>query len=94
MVFTKEYCIGVLLLASLCLIKKSQSETPTENPLDRQPIVQTENGPIKGSVLQTRLGEQFLGFRGIRYGKAPVGDLRFKVSVSIIICVHLLKSLN
>lgn len=59
----------------------SQQTETQENPLDRNPIVQTENGKIKGSILETRLGVLFKAFRGIRYGKAPIGDLRFKVNI-------------
>lgn len=40
--------------------------------------VSTSLGAIRGVVLKSRLGEDFHAFRGIRYGKPPVGDLRFK----------------
>lgn len=43
-----------------------------------QPIVKTNCGPIKGSQFKSRLGRDFLGFRGIRYGKAPIGEFRFR----------------
>lgn len=63
----REYCV-----------KMSQQEK--ENLIDREPVVHTANGKIKGSVLETRLGILFNAFRGIRYGKAPIGDLRLKVN--------------
>lgn len=46
--------------------------------LDWTPIVSTTLGKVQGNVLVTRLNLAFYAFRGIRYGKAPVGDLRFK----------------
>lgn len=45
-----------------------------------EPIVLTGLGHVRGSVLRSRLGELFYAFRGIRYAKPPVDDLRFKVS--------------
>lgn len=46
-----------------------------------EPIVTIPSlGPIRGSFMTSTNGWQFLAFRGIRYGKAPVGDLRFKLS--------------
>lgn len=79
MLFLKQLIIRVLLLAVLCCVNSLQAETKN-NPADRKPIVQTDNGKIQGSTLQSRLGVLFYAFRGIRYGKAPIGDLRFKVS--------------
>lgn len=46
----------------------------TENP-----IVTTPLGQIKGAVLTSRLGKSFYAFRGIRYAKPPVDELRFQV---------------
>ena len=37
-------------------------------------------GILKGSKEKTAFGEVYYSFQGIPYGKAPVGDLRFKVS--------------
>lgn len=46
--------------------------------IDGNPIVSTTLGQIQGSVMNSRLDRRFYAFRGIRYGKAPVGELRFK----------------
>lgn len=43
------------------------------------PIINTNLGRIQGRYLKSRLGVSFLAFRGIRYAKAPVDDLRFQV---------------
>lgn len=42
-------------------------------------IVITPLGKIMGSTLESRLGRTIFSYRGIRYAKAPVGELRFKV---------------
>lgn len=46
--------------------------------LNDNPIIQTKLGPIKGKTLTSRLGAKFQSFRGIRYAKPPINDLRFK----------------
>lgn len=40
-------------------------------------IVDTDLGQIKGLEMLTRLDAKFWSFRGIRYAKAPIGELRF-----------------
>ncbi|XP_055920832.1 juvenile hormone esterase-like [Eupeodes corollae] len=40
--------------------------------------VSTSLGDISGSILTSRLGEDFYAFRGIRYAQSPKGDLRFQ----------------
>lgn len=50
-----------------------------------QPVVDTDLGRIKGSVLISRLGNEFYAFRGIRYAKAPVDELRFEVRLQIFV---------
>ncbi|KAH8294650.1 hypothetical protein KR018_000868 [Drosophila ironensis] len=39
--------------------------------------VTTDLGRVRGANLTSRLGSQFFAFRGIRYAKPPLGDLRF-----------------
>ncbi|KAK5641616.1 hypothetical protein RI129_010163 [Pyrocoelia pectoralis] len=41
-------------------------------------IVTTPLGTVQGSLMQTRNGKQIIAFKGIRYAKAPVNDLRFQ----------------
>ena len=41
--------------------------------------VKGEKGAIKGVRIDHDFGQYFYAFRGIRYAKAPVGKLRFKV---------------
>lgn len=67
----------VLLISLIVLVG---FETISADPIDEKPIIITGLGKIQGSALRSRLGVLFYGFRGIPYAKAPVGDLRFKVS--------------
>lgn len=46
-------------------------------------IVKTTQGLVKGIRKTSILGKYFYRFRGIPYAKAPIGDLRFKVVVTI-----------
>ncbi|KAM7359455.1 uncharacterized protein ACRADG_012788 [Cochliomyia hominivorax] len=40
--------------------------------------VTTSLGDIKGTQLESRLGDKFWAFRGIRYAEPPIGELRFQ----------------
>lgn len=43
------------------------------------PIVDLCDGKVKGITSENLDGEKFYSFFGIPFGKAPVGNLRFKV---------------
>ncbi len=45
-------------------------------------VVNTNYGPVRGLLRKSAVGEEYLSFRGIPYGKAPIGELRFRVSGS------------
>lgn len=45
----------------------------------RATIAETPDGKLQGTIGVNLDGKPFLEFFGIRYGKPPVGDLRFKV---------------
>ncbi|CAK1547561.1 unnamed protein product [Leptosia nina] len=47
------------------------------------PLVQTPSGRIVGSLMTSRRGRTIHAFRGIRYAKPPVGELRFQPPVLI-----------
>lgn len=47
------------------------------------PTVTTPLGSIQGSILATRLGKPIYAFRGIRYAKAPINELRFQPPVPV-----------
>jgi hypothetical protein len=44
------------------------------------PTVTIEEGQVKGKTAENYLGGIYYSFLGIPYAKAPVGELRFKVS--------------
>nr|QIK02110.1 carboxylesterase 10 [Holotrichia parallela] len=48
-----------------------------------QPVVDTDLGKIRGSILKSRLGNDIYSFRSIRYTKPPVGELRFQPPVPV-----------
>ncbi|CAG9854755.1 unnamed protein product [Phyllotreta striolata] len=48
-----------------------------------EPLVTTPLGQVKGTVITSRLAKSIFSFRGIRYAKAPVNDLRFKPPVPV-----------
>ena len=45
------------------------------------PPVMTTQGLVTGLTNTTDAGNRFFSYRGIRYGKPPVGDLRFRVGI-------------
>ncbi|KAJ8959088.1 hypothetical protein NQ318_022345 [Aromia moschata] len=47
------------------------------------PLVTTPLGQMKGTTMTSRLGKTIYAFRGIRYAKPPVNDLRFKPPVAV-----------
>ncbi|KAG5884816.1 hypothetical protein JTB14_012024 [Gonioctena quinquepunctata] len=53
------------------------------NSSQNEPSVTTTLGQIKGTIITSRLGKPINSFRGIRYAKAPVNELRFKPPVPI-----------
>jgi carboxylesterase type B len=45
-------------------------------------MLETPSGPIKGiKEIYAETGEPFYEFRGIPFGKPPIGPLRFKKSI-------------
>jgi hypothetical protein len=42
-------------------------------------VVVTPSGAVRGTTMTSRSGRTIYAFRGLRYAKPPVGDLRFKV---------------
>ncbi|KAL2740602.1 juvenile hormone esterase-like isoform X4 [Vespula squamosa] len=48
------------------------------------PVIQTTKGPVKGLVLTTiRESKKYHSYRGIPYGKPPVGHLRFRAPIEV-----------
>ncbi|XP_055914839.1 uncharacterized protein LOC129948049 [Eupeodes corollae] len=42
------------------------------------PVVLTELGKVRGSIIKTERGQDVYAFRGIRYAEAPIGEKRFR----------------
>ena len=56
------------------------------------PIINIENGPIRGEILNTvRHSVMYSSFKGIPYAESPEGYLRFKVQDSFFFFVSLRK---
>lgn len=66
------------VIALCCYFNLATADSPSG--INERPILTTGLGKIRGSVLESRLGDLFYAFRGIRYAKPPVDELRFKVS--------------
>ncbi|XP_055851923.1 juvenile hormone esterase-like isoform X2 [Episyrphus balteatus] len=47
------------------------------------PLVETNLGKIRGSIMRSEKGIGFYAFRGIRYAEPPVGENRFKAPVPV-----------
>uniref|UniRef100_A0A1Y1JWV6 Carboxylic ester hydrolase n=1 Tax=Photinus pyralis TaxID=7054 RepID=A0A1Y1JWV6_PHOPY len=47
------------------------------------PMVSTPSGDLQGSIILSVLGKPIYSFRGIRYAKAPVDELRFQPPVPV-----------
>jgi hypothetical protein len=44
-------------------------------------VVQTQHGPVEGTIKTTDLGKNYFHFMGIPYARPPVGSLMFRVSL-------------
>ncbi|XP_053985421.1 uncharacterized protein LOC128879892 [Hylaeus volcanicus] len=53
----------------------------TRNSPREQPLVTAPTGPIRGSILTSRLGKDIYSFRGVRYAEPPTGHQRFQPPV-------------
>ncbi|XP_053989908.1 juvenile hormone esterase-like [Hylaeus volcanicus] len=52
--------------------------TTEASPSQRQLLVTAPIGPVKGSILTSRLGKDIYSFRGVRYAEPPTGRQRFQ----------------
>lgn len=67
----------IVFTLSICLVCSQCSVQPEPHPKVTAP-----SGVYEGSFLTSRQGRQIYTFRGIRYAEAPIGELRFKVSLT------------
>lgn len=73
-------------VAALLVVLSALSVTSTATEQFRTtrtgPTVETQYGPVQGLHEIYDFPESIFTFKGIRYAKPPVGDLRFKEAVS------------
>lgn len=50
---------------------------------EKNPIVESKNGRVKGKLDSSYSGKTYYSFHAIPYAKSPLGDLRFTVSVPL-----------
>lgn len=54
-----------------------------KSQFDESPTVKTKSGELLGKISTTLLDKRkFYSFQGIPYAKAPIGQLRFRVSIT------------
>jgi carboxylesterase type B len=51
--------------------------------IEKSPVIDAPCGPVQGRLFDFEDGNRALAFQGIPFGKAPIGDLRFKVSLVV-----------
>lgn len=64
---------------------KSDSRDSRKMSGEKFVVVDTAYGPVKGIKKDTSLGQEIVSFQKIPYMKAPIGKLRFKVRLKLII---------
>ncbi|XP_071451169.1 juvenile hormone esterase-like [Hetaerina americana] len=67
------------LFAGLLLLQFASAHSEVRVDL----MVETPLGTVRGTTMTSRSGRTIYAFRGMRYGKPPVGELRFKPPVPV-----------
>lgn len=73
----REVALLIFLSAAICAYPSTDSKIASGEP----PLVTSPLGQVKGTIIKSRLGKDIYSFRGIRYAKAPVKELRFQPPV-------------
>lgn len=66
----------IFLVILTCKLVSNSSGKDVRGP----DVLLTRLGEIRGKEMTTRKERKIMSYRGIRYGKAPVKELKFKVS--------------
>lgn len=75
------FSVKLILLAVVLVNFVSCENESADNDVVATPLVQTNNGAVRGKILHTlRHKVAYNSFKGIPYAKVPTGKLRFKVS--------------
>ncbi len=72
------YCDNMKSVVALVLLAVAVSGGDNEQPS----IAKIAQGRLQGKTKTSQDGQTYHAFSGIRYGKAPVGNLRFKLPVA------------
>lgn len=73
----------IFLLVSFLLLLDTLSASEADEDIR---VVQTNYGSVRGLRNSTLFQERtYFSFRGIPYGKPPVGALRFKVNIILVL---------
>ena len=59
----------------------------SSSALNEALAVNTKFGRVEGLWLETAMGREIAGFVGLPYAKAPIGDLRFEVNITLCHCM-------
>ncbi|XP_013102237.2 juvenile hormone esterase [Stomoxys calcitrans] len=77
----KRVCFLFVIIINgiFCVTTDSEEDIPIGSDKELSDLViTTALGKIRGTLLTSQRGRNFYAFRGIRYAKPPVGELRFK----------------
>ncbi|XP_047107794.1 esterase E4-like [Schistocerca piceifrons] len=66
------------LLLPLMLLPGFAVATPASDVQQDDLVVETRLGKLRGSVITSRKGRPIYSFRGVRFAKPPIGNLRFQ----------------
>ncbi|KAJ2944878.1 hypothetical protein O0L34_g1767 [Tuta absoluta] len=72
------------VLYLLAIVVASFATKVTKNAPKSGPVTDAPAGRVLGSWMETRQGRRFEAYRGVRYAKPPVGELRFQPPQDIL----------
>lgn len=72
------------LFAVLALIVSTLVYCYINNYFSQLVVAHTSYGAVQGFAATSRDGRTFFQFNSVRYARAPVGELRFQVSLSLL----------
>ncbi|KAL1132554.1 hypothetical protein AAG570_010506 [Ranatra chinensis] len=71
--------VFAFLLGLLCFFCEGDGQGIEDGQDAEHPVVETIHGKVRGSRMKSWTSQHFYAFRGIRFAKPPLGQLRFKV---------------
>lgn len=79
----KLLIILISLVVALAVSISIYVSVSAPKDFDSYKVIETNDGPVRGQLKRTVFnGNPYYAFQGIPYAKPPVGELRFKVSIS------------